>query len=54
MTASVDMNAVIEDTLSLVRHETQRNNIFLRTELAPGVPSVSGDRDSIAASHSES
>src|ERR1700677_4045788 len=44
MTASVDMNAVIEDTISLVHHETERNKIFLRTELDPGVPSVSGDR----------
>ena len=44
MTASVDMNAVIEDTISLVHHETERNKIFLRTELHPGVPSVSGDR----------
>jgi PAS domain S-box-containing protein len=43
-TASVDMNAVIEDTISLVHHETERNKIFLRTELDAGVPSVSGDR----------
>jgi PAS domain S-box-containing protein len=44
ITASVDMNAVIEDTISLVHHETERNKIFLRTELDPGVPAVSGDR----------
>jgi PAS domain S-box-containing protein len=44
MTAPVDMNAVIEDTISLVHHEAERNKIFLRTELHPGVPSVSGDR----------
>jgi PAS domain S-box-containing protein len=44
MTAPVDMNAVIEDTISLVHHETERNKIFLRTELDPGVPSVRGDR----------
>ena len=44
MTASVDMNAVIEDTISLVHHETERNKISLRTELDRGVPSVSGDR----------
>ena len=44
MTASVDMNAVIEDTISLIHHETERNKISLRTELDPGVPSVSGDR----------
>jgi PAS domain S-box-containing protein len=40
----VDMNAVIEDTISLVHHETERNKISLRTELVPGVPSVTGDR----------
>jgi PAS domain S-box-containing protein len=44
MAASVDMNAVIEDTISLVHHEAERNEIVLRTELHPGVPSVSGDR----------
>jgi PAS domain S-box-containing protein len=44
MTAPVDINAVIEDTISLVHHETERNKIFLRTDLHPGVPSVSGDR----------
>ncbi len=44
MTTSVDVNGVIEDTISLVQHETQRHNIFLRTELAPGAPYVSGDR----------
>ena len=44
ITASVDINAVIEDTMSLVHHEAERKRIFLRTELHPGVPSVSGDR----------
>jgi len=44
VTASLDMNSVIEDTISLVHHETQRHNISLRTELAPGAPSVMGDR----------
>jgi PAS domain S-box-containing protein len=44
MTAPVDMNTVIEDTISLVQHETERNKIFLGSELDPGVPSVSGDR----------
>ncbi len=44
MAASIDINAVIEDTISLVHHEAERNKIFLRTELQPGVPSVSGDR----------
>jgi C4-dicarboxylate-specific signal transduction histidine kinase len=44
ITSSVDMNAVIEDTISLVHHETERNKISLRTELHRGVPSVGGDR----------
>ena len=44
MTTSVDVNGTIEDTISLVRHEAQRNKVVLRTELEPGVPSVSGDR----------
>jgi PAS domain S-box-containing protein len=43
-TTSVDVNAVIEDTISLLRHETQRHNISLRTELHAGVPSVRADR----------
>ena len=38
------MNAVIEETISLLRHETQRHNISLHTELDAGVPSVSADR----------
>ena len=41
---SVDVNAVIEETVSLVHHEAQRHSISLRTELAEGVPSVSADR----------
>jgi toluene monooxygenase system protein E len=44
MTTSVDVNAVIEDTISLVHFRTQRHNILLRAELDAGVPSVSGDR----------
>jgi PAS domain S-box-containing protein len=43
-TTSVDVNAVIEDTISLLRHETHRHSISLRTELQAGVPSVSADR----------
>jgi PAS domain S-box-containing protein len=43
-TTSVDVNAVIEDTISLLRHETHRHNISLRTELHAGVPSVRADR----------
>jgi len=44
MTTSVDVNAAIEDTISLVRHEAQRNKVVLRTELGPVVASVKGDR----------
>ncbi len=43
-TASVNVNALIEDTISLLRHETQRHDIFLRTELDAGVPLVRADR----------
>jgi len=41
---TVDVNAVIEDTVSLLRHETHRHNISLHTELHAGVPLVGGDR----------
>jgi PAS domain S-box-containing protein len=43
-TTSVDVNAVIEDTISLLRHETHRHNISLRTELDAAVPPVRADR----------
>ena len=43
-TAPVNVNAVIEDTISLLRHETQRHNISLLTELDADVPSVRADR----------
>ena len=43
-TASVDVNAVIQDTISLLRHETERHDISLRTELDSGVPPVPADR----------
>jgi PAS domain S-box-containing protein len=43
-TTPVSVNAVIEDTISLLRHETQRHNISLLTELEPDVPSVLADR----------
>ncbi|HUA59942.1 MAG TPA: ATP-binding protein [Verrucomicrobiae bacterium] len=42
--ASVDVNAVIQDTMSLLRHQTQRHNISLRMDLDPGVPSIPADR----------
>jgi signal transduction histidine kinase len=44
VTASVDVNEVIEETTSFVRRETERKNISLRTEPGAGLPSVSGDR----------
>ena len=44
MTTSVDVNGAIEDTVSLVRHEAQRNKVVLRTELEPDIPAVRGDR----------
>ena len=43
-TASVNVNVVIEDTISLLRHETQRHNISLLTELDADVPLVRADR----------
>jgi C4-dicarboxylate-specific signal transduction histidine kinase len=43
-TTPVNINAVIEETLSLLRHETQRHDISLFTELEPDVPSVRADR----------
>ncbi|HUA59943.1 MAG TPA: ATP-binding protein [Verrucomicrobiae bacterium] len=43
-TASVDLNAVIEDTISLLRHEAQRHSISLLTELDSGVPALPADR----------
>jgi PAS domain S-box-containing protein len=42
--SSVNVNAVIEETISLLRHETQRHGITLRAELDAGVPAVSADR----------
>jgi PAS domain S-box-containing protein len=44
MTASVDVNEVIQETISFVRPESERKNISMRTELDAGLPSVSGDR----------
>jgi PAS domain S-box-containing protein len=43
-TTSVDVNAVIEDTVSLLRHETQRHKIALHTELHADIPAVQADR----------
>lgn len=43
-TETVDINEVIEETISFVRGEAQRTNVSLSTELDAGLPSVSGDR----------
>ena len=44
MAVAVDMNEVIEETISFVHREAQRKNVSLRTELAVGLPSLNGDR----------
>ena len=41
---SVDMNELIEETISFVRHEAQRKNVSLRADLGAGLPTVDGDR----------
>ena len=43
-TASVDLNSVIEDTISLLRYEMHRHNISLRIELDSEAPSIPADR----------
>jgi PAS domain S-box-containing protein len=40
----VDVNDVIRDTLALLRSEASRHSVSIRAELAPDVPTVSGDR----------
>jgi len=41
---AVDVNEIIEETISFVDREAQRKSISLRTELAVGLPFVGGDR----------
>jgi C4-dicarboxylate-specific signal transduction histidine kinase len=43
-TAPVNVNVIMEDTISLLRHQTQRHNISLFTELDARVPLVRADR----------
>jgi len=43
-TTPVNVNAVIEDTISLLRHEAQRHGISLLTELDSAIPPVRADR----------
>src|SRR5216684_4391231 len=40
----VDMNELIEETISFVHHEAQRKNVSLRADLGTGLPTVDGDR----------
>jgi C4-dicarboxylate-specific signal transduction histidine kinase len=41
---SVDMNELIEETISFVHHEAQRKNVSLRADFGAGLPTVGGDR----------
>ena len=41
---SVDMNELIEETISFAHHEAQRKNVSLRADLGSGLPTVDGDR----------
>jgi PAS domain S-box-containing protein len=40
----LDINAVVQDVIALMRSELDRNRIRLRTRLAPDLPAVQGDR----------
>jgi PAS domain S-box-containing protein len=44
ITAAVDVNELIEETLPFIRIEAHRQNVSLRTELDPAIPAVNGDR----------
>jgi PAS domain S-box-containing protein len=44
ITISVDMNELIEETMSFVHGEAQRKNVSFRAELDDALPRVSGDR----------
>jgi PAS domain S-box-containing protein len=41
---SVDMNELIEETISFVQHEAQRKNVSLRADFGAGLPTIDGDR----------
>ena len=41
---ALDINAVVEDVLTMTASELQANNISIRRHLSPTVPSVMGDR----------
>ena len=40
----VDINELIREVLVLTNHEILRNHVTVRTQLAPGLPAISGDR----------
>jgi C4-dicarboxylate-specific signal transduction histidine kinase len=40
----VDMNEVVEEVLALIRSDLLNRQVSVRTELAPHLPAVSGDR----------
>ena len=44
MAEALDVNGLIQETISIVAREAQRKNVDLRTELDAGLPSVSVDR----------
>jgi len=41
--STLDMNGVIDEVLTLTRHEIRRHGIQLRTELETGLPAITGD-----------
>jgi PAS domain S-box-containing protein len=41
---SLNVNEIIPETIALLRDETTRHNISVRTELAPDLPRIVGDR----------
>ncbi len=42
--ARLDINDLVQESVALVRGELRRNRVALRTELADGLPPVTGDR----------
>lgn len=39
----LDLNHIIQEVIALLRNELRRNHVSVRTDLAPGLPSVLGD-----------
>jgi signal transduction histidine kinase len=44
ITDAVDINELIEETIAFVRHEAQRKNVSLRTDLMAAISTAAGDR----------